>query len=273
MPEASLFPCDTIVPDWPAPPTVRALCTTRSGGVSAPPYDSLNLGDHVGDEAPAVARNRARLAQTLGVRPVFLQQVHGVEMLDLQHATPDAQVADGASTRCADLACTVLVADCLPILLCDAQGQQVAALHAGWRGLAGTKGQGVVERIYATFRPPSRMGYGFVASDLIAWLGPCIGPQAFEVGPEVRAAFCAVLPQAQACFEPLGGGKYLDDLAGLARQRLQALGVQRIYGNDASPAWCTYGNSQRFFSYRRDGACGRMAACIWLQGAAPDPAT
>ncbi len=242
--------------DWPAPPSVRAVCTTRIGGHSASPYDSLNLGIHVGDDATAVAANRAHVQKALGVRPVFMDQVHGVNLLQLDADTPDGQSADGAWTRQPGLACTVMVADCLPILLCDAQGQQVAAVHAGWRGLAGQQGSGVLETVCKT--------WGASAGDLLVWLGPCIGPTAFEVGAEVQLAFAATLAQARDCFVPLGDGKYLADLPGLARQRLAHLGVTQVYGNDGSAPWCPVGNPLRFFSHRRDRVSGRQAACIWL---------
>jgi YfiH family protein len=157
------------------------------------------------------------------------------------------------------LACTVMVADCLPVLFCDAQGRQVAAAHAGWRGLLGIQGKGILEQAIATFGTQGAEG-------LLAWLGPCIGPQAFEVGDEVRAAFVAATPGAAACFKPLSAGKWLADLPGLARQRLSALGIARTYGNDGGQDWCTVSNPSRFFSHRRDGVSGRMAASIWRVG-------
>jgi YfiH family protein len=228
----------------------------RAGGTSLGPYSGLNLGLHVGDDAPTVHTNRQRLHAALGVRPVFLNQVHGCEMLALTALTPDGLAADGACTSQAGVACTVMVADCLPVLFCDAGGTRVAAAHAGWRGLLGQQGRGVLEAAAATF------GTG-AASGMMAWLGPCIGPQAFEVGDEVRAAFVAVTPDSAGLFEPHGTGKWLADLPGLARQRLQALGIERTYGNDGSQDWCTVSNPSRFFSHRRDGVSGRMAACIW----------
>jgi YfiH family protein len=254
-----------LVPDWPAPAHVRALCSTRDGGVSLPPYGSLNLGTHVGDAALAVAHNRAALQDALGARPVFLNQVHGTQMLELAPGTADNQSADGAFTRERGLACTIMVADCLPILLCDRGGTMVAAVHAGWRGLAGVGGQGVLEQAHKHFMPLAPVGSAQPAIELIAWLGPCIGPEAFEVGAEVLNAFAAAYPAAAQCFKPLPGGKWLADLPALARQRLQALGVSQVFGNDGSPPWCTVGNSLRFFSHRRDrGISGRQAACIWL---------
>jgi copper oxidase (laccase) domain-containing protein len=270
------WPQEWLVPQWPAPAHVKALCTTRAGGVSVPPYGSLNLGTHVGDALQCVQRNRATLQQLIGARPVFMDQVHGTQMLALQAHTPDGLSADGASTTQAGLACTVMVADCLPILLCDRAGQRVAAVHAGWRGLLGqettagaaqpgTGYHGVVEAIFKHFVPVAPVNSAQSAPEIIAWLGPCIGPQAFEVGAEVRAAFVAAQPQAASCFAPLPHNKWLADLPALARQRLHALGVFGIYGNDGSDAWCTVGNPQRFFSHRRDGVSGRQAACIWLE--------
>jgi len=258
-------PCaDWLVPDWPAPACVRALCSTRTGGVSAAPYDSLNLGTHVGDDGAHVARNRALLQDALGARPVFLNQVHGAQMLELRADTPDSMTADGAFTRERGLACTIMVADCLPILLCDVRGSMVAAVHAGWRGLAGVDGHGVLEAIYRQFMPPAPVECAQAAPELIAWLGPCIGPDAFEVGADVMAAFACTAPQAVECFKPLRSDKWLADLPALARQRLGQLGVSQVFGNDGSPAWCTVGNPSRFFSHRRDRISGRQAACIWL---------
>ncbi len=242
--------------DWPAPPQVRAVCSTRTGGHSKAPYDTLNLGTHVGDNATAVTANREHLQEVLGVRPVFMDQVHGNHLLNLAADTPDGQSADGAWTRQRGVACTVMVADCLPILLCDRQGTQVAAVHAGWRGLAGHNGMGILETICKTWGAP--------ADDVLVWLGPCIGPTAFEVGDDVRHAFTATWADAQDCFQPLTPGKWLADLEGLARQRLALLGVTKIYGNDGSAPWCTVGNPLRFFSHRRDRVSGRQAACIWL---------
>lgn len=243
-----------LVPEWPLPAGVQAACSTRAGGVSAPPYDSLNLGDHVGDAPAAVAENRQRWAQHLGARPVFLRQVHGNGVVVLDAATPDGAEADACLTRERGVACTMMVADCLPVLLCDARGGLVGAAHAGWRGLAGPAGgPGVLEALVRHFEP----------QHTLAWLGPCIGPAAFEVGPEVKAAFEAADPACGALFRP-AGGKWLADLPGLARRRLAALGVTRVHGNDGSEAWCTVANPSRFFSHRRDRVSGRFAASIWL---------
>jgi len=260
-------------PDWPAPAGVRALFTTRAGGASRAPFDTLNLGDHVGDDPQAVAANRATLASALGARPVFLQQVHGTAVSRLSASMPDGTEADACLSAEPGLACTVMVADCLPVLFADGQGSQVAAAHAGWRGLAGTAGRGVLETTFdawvtqAQQRQPQRSREA-LAADTLVWLGPCIGPSAFEVGPEVRAAFLATDPAAAGCFTALPAGKWLADLAALARRRLQALGIERVHGNDSGASWCTVGQASDFFSHRRDairlGSTGRMAACIWL---------
>lgn len=260
-----------ITPEWPAPAGVHALCTTRAGGVSAPPYDSLNLGDHVNDDPASVQVNRLVLQRSMGARPVFLQQVHGAQVVQLAPGTPDGTQADGCVTTQPGVACTIMVADCLPVLFTHTQGTVVAAAHAGWRGLAGQGGRGVLEHTTEAFLAAARTDtawgatktIAFESSEMMAWLGPCIGPQAFEVGDEVRAAFMAHDPRAARCFQPHGAGKWLADLQALARQRLAALGIQQIYGNDGSPDWCTVSNPLRFFSHRRDRVSGRLAACIW----------
>lgn len=287
-------PADWLVPDWPAPAGVHALCTTRAGGVSRPPYDTLNLGNHVGDDPVAVHANRATLQSVLqthtpGARATFLSQVHGDGVVHLDLATPNGTEADACVTATPGAACTIMVADCLPVLLTHRSGAVVGAVHAGWRGLAGVGGRGVLESVFECFsalaldgkalaainseadapQPAPALSHD-IAQDTLAWLGPCIGPQAFEVGPEVRAAFCDVDPAAQHCFVPHQNapGKYLCDLAALARLRLRALGITRVYGNDGTALWCTVGNASRFFSHRRDsaalGGSGRFAACIWL---------
>lgn len=276
------LPADWLVPDWPAPAGVQALCTTRAGGVSQGPYASMNLGTHVGDDPQAVQTNRARLQAALGqstpgARPVFLSQVHGTGVAALTASTPDNTEADACVATDAGVVCTIMVADCLPVLLAHGSGAVVGAAHAGWRGLAGTGGVGVLEAVFERFKALAlsdkalaaikNEANGMLAAHTMAWLGPCIGPTAFEVGAEVREAFCSHHPAALACFVPLGQGKFLADLAGLARLRLRALGVKQIYGNDSTAPWCTVGNASRFFSYRRDqlalGGSGRMAACIW----------
>jgi polyphenol oxidase len=241
--------------DWPAPAGVHAWCSERAGGVSAAPYDTLNLGDHVGDDELAVQENRRRYAATLQAHPVFLRQVHGRGVLRLEADTSDQAEADACWTTERGVACTMMVADCLPVLVTDAQGSVVGAAHCGWRGLAG----GVLEALWTQMRP--MVGH---ASDAIAWLGPCIGPEAFEVGPEVRDAFLADDPKAGALFRPHAQGKFLADLPGLARRRLAALGIAAVHGNDGSPAWCTVTDASRFFSHRRDRVSGRFAASVWL---------
>ena len=240
-----------LVPEWPAPANVRAACTTREGGVSQGRHASLNLGDHVGDDAADVARNRAVLRDAIdSARPVFLQQVHGMGIVTLDDAQ-DGTAADACTTTTAGQACTIMVADCLPVLFTDTRGRRVAAAHAGWRGLAG----GVLEQAARAFD---------AHDDVIAWLGPCIGPKAFEVGAEVKAAFEAHDSQAAACFKPgPTQGKWFADLQALARQRLRAAGVGNVHGNDGSDAWCTVANTSRFFSHRRDGVSGRFAALVW----------
>lgn len=244
-----------IVPDWPAPAHVRALVTTRHGGVSTGPYASFNLGDHVGDDPEAVAVNRRLLRLQLPAEPVWLHQVHGKQCCDASafsnaNGNQPAE-ADAAFTRTPGGVCAVLTADCLPVLLCDDAGTVVAIAHAGWRGLAA----GVIEATVAAM--------GIQGAQLMAWLGPAIGPQHFEVGGEVREIFMAHDPQAASAFvaRPHGTqGKWLCDIYLLAAQRLAALGVCRLAGAD----FCTVRDKERFFSYRRDGSTGRMASLIWL---------
>ncbi|CAN5733695.1 peptidoglycan editing factor PgeF [soil metagenome] len=266
-----MTPMAPLILDWPAPANVRALCTTRAGGVSTGPCSSLNLGEHVGDAPEAVAENRSRLRSAIGVRPVFLRQVHGTDVVALDPDTPDASgaiAADACTTTEAGIACTIMVADCMPVLFTDEAGRRVAAAHAGWRGLAA----GVLERAFSAFALDDASTSGAAAGDaharsapkVIAWLGPCIGPKVFEVGPEVKAAFEAHAAEAASCFKAGAvPGKWLADLPALARQRLQAMGVAAVYGNDGSDAWCTFSNSSQFFSYRREPGSGRFAALIW----------
>jgi YfiH family protein len=240
---------DFILPDWPAPASVRAAISLRTGGASGGPYASLNLGDHVGDDPAAVAENRARLARALGLptEPLWLQQVHGCDVARFD-GTP-APRADASVSVEQGQVCAVLVADCLPVLLADRQGSCIAAAHAGWRGLA----SGVIERTIASLpvEPPG----------LLAWLGPAIGPEAFEVGPEVRERFLVADEAAESLFKPSPAGRWLADLAGLARRRLEAAGVVSVHGGGL----CTVSDPGRFFSYRRDGMTGRLAALIWRQ--------
>ena len=250
-----------LTPEWPAPPGVHAAFTLRSGGVSAAPFDSLNLGAHVGDEGAAVAENRRRVRTQLSLpeEPAWLEQVHGVAVLDLDQAAgvgrPDAhesaarRVADAALTRSAGPVCAVQVADCLPVLFAVRDGSAVAAVHAGWRGLAA----GVLEATVSALAVGPRQ--------LIAWLGPAIGQAHFEVREEVRRAFLAHDSDATSAFAANDRGRWQCDLAGLARRRLAALGVTAVFGG----TWCTYTDASRFFSYRRDGQCGRMAALVWRE--------
>jgi polyphenol oxidase len=269
-------------PDWPAPAHVQAAFTTRTCGVSAAPFDTLNLGDHVHDDPAHVLHNRQRLQSRIGARPVFLRQVHGIEVCRLDAQTTDGTVADACITSQRSVACTIMVADCLPLLFTDRAGSFVAAAHAGWRGLVGQGGVGVVEALCASFKPLAQRNIAGaatenIANDILVWLGPCIGPAQFEVGAEVKAAFIASQAGAEQHFQKIQPSaanalgqpdKYLANLQALARDRLQALGITHIYGNDGSNAWCTVGNPSQFFSHRRDaarlGSTGRMAACIWL---------
>lgn len=250
-----------MIPNWPAPACVRARCSTRLGGVSQAPYDSFNLGRHVGDAEHSALANRALFEQGMGAKPVFLNQVHRWAVCELQ--TPQADIAtditaDASLTMASGLACTIMVADCVPVLICSRDGLLVGAAHAGWRGLLGEAGHGVIEAWLGHAR--GRLG---PSADWMAWLGPCIGPTAFEVGDEVRSAFVSQSDQAEAAFRPHKPGKWLADLAGLVRMRLQAQGVTAIYGNDGGSAWCTVNNPSRFFSHRRDRVTGRFAAAIW----------
>ncbi|MDZ4202613.1 MAG: peptidoglycan editing factor PgeF [Gallionella sp.] len=236
-----------IIPDWPAPANVRTLQTTRLGGFSAAPYASLNLGGHVGDDPLAVARNRNSLNLLLPSEPVWLEQVHGTAVAEADSAgclvTADACIARHRAS-----VCVVMTADCLPILLCDEQGGVVGAVHAGWRGLC----DGVIEAtVHAMDVAPQR---------LMAWLGPAISREFFEVGDEVREAFLSVQPQAVSAFVAGSQGKWFADLYALARQRLDTLGIARIYGG----THCTYREGEQFYSYRRDGRTGRMGTFIWL---------
>ena len=238
-------------PEWPAPPQVRSLITRRHGGVSQSPYDSANLALHVGDDSRAVAENRRRLAAVLPSEPTWLEQVHGCDVVEIDNADFKKQVprADAAVARIPGNVCAVMTADCLPVLLCDRGGQVVAVAHAGWRGLC----NGVIEATVARMAAP--------AGALLAYLGPAIGPDAFEVGDEVRAAFLAHDRAAESCFRAYGTGKWLADLFSLACQRLAASGVKAVFGGGV----CTYSDAENYFSYRRDGpSSGRMASLIWL---------
>jgi YfiH family protein len=245
-------PADWIVPDWPSPDRVRGLITTRNGGVSQAPFDSMNLAAHLDDDPEAVRANRACLREHVPAEPCWLQQVHGTRVVRADAAAPGEQ-ADACIAREAGRVCVVMIADCLPVLLCDRAGTIVAAAHAGWRGLSA----GVLESTIAAM--------GCEPAELLAYLGPAIGPQAFEVGAEVRDAFTRARPRAAECFraKPVTAGtpqKWLADLYGLARQRLAAAGLRAVYGGTG----CTFDEPQRFFSHRRDRRTGRQAALIWL---------
>jgi hypothetical protein len=237
---------DWLIPDWPAPARVRACVTTRSGGVSVPPFDTFNLGSHVEDAQAAVAENRRRLQGALGCRPAWLSQVHGTAVVPADPVR--VAEADASWSAEAGVACAVLTADCLPVLFCDRAGTRVAAAHAGWRGLAG----GVLEAtLDALALPPE---------ELLVWLGPAIGPAAFEVGAEVRTAFVERHSKAAEAFQPSANpDRFMADLYRLARIRLEARGVVAIYGG----GFCTY-NDPRFYSYRRNSRTGRFASLVWL---------
>jgi len=244
-------------PEWAAPPGVRALCTKRGGGASAAPFESLNLGAHVGDAADAVLENRARLrkAARMPAEPRWLSQVHGIEVADLD-TTEGIPVADAAVSARAGTVCAVLTADCLPVLLSTADGAVVGAVHAGWRGLAA----GVIETALQALRARAAPGIG-----IQAWMGPAIGPGHFEVGAEVRTAFLQQDPAAAEAFAPNDAGRWQCDLYALARLRLQRQGVGAITGGGL----CTYDNAADFYSHRRDvqhlgrAGTGRMASLIW----------
>ena len=246
MEQAGRLPPDWILPDWPVPAWVRGVTTSRQGGVSSPPFGSMNLAAHVGDDPAAVTENRRRLCQILALpeEPAWLVQVHGTRVV----AAGEGGEGDGVLAREAGRVCAVLTADCLPVLFCNRAGSRVAAAHAGWRGLAA----GVLEATVAAMEVPG--------SDLLAWLGPAIGPAAFEVGEEVREALTEGHPAAEAAFHERGGHWYAD-LYQLARQRLAAVGVTEVYGG----GWCTHDEPERFFSYRRDGVTGRMATLVWIE--------
>ncbi|HMT94801.1 peptidoglycan editing factor PgeF [uncultured Thiothrix sp.] len=240
---------DWLKPDWPAPENVHAVCTTRSGGVSVAPFDSLNLGDHVGDTPIAVARNRQLVAEVLDLpnTPFWLQQVHGVKVAQ-QNVDNLGCSADASVSFKMNEVCVVMTADCLPVLFCNRAGTRVAAAHAGWRGLC----DGVLEKTVGALDCDP--------AEILAWMGPAIGPKAFEVGDEVRAAFMEYEQQAAQAFQATQAGKWLADIYQLGRQRLSAMGVTAIYGGEL----CTYTQQDLFFSFRRDQQTGRMASLVWL---------
>jgi YfiH family protein len=246
------LPGSWLVPDWPAPTRVRAFVTTREGGVSEGEHGSLNLGQSCGDEAERVAANRRVVQAHLPAPPRWLSQVHGAAVADLDDGAGAAgkPVADAAVTSATNRVATVLTADCLPVFLCRDDGGRVAVAHAGWRGLAA----GVLENAAAALDCEGHR--------IVAWLGPAIGPGAFEVGAEVREIFLGVDPRSDAAFAPKTGGKFLADLYALARLRLARAGVGAVFGG----GFCTFSEPARFFSYRREKASGRMGAFIWIAG-------
>jgi YfiH family protein len=249
--DMSIQRLEVIAPDWQAPGRVTAAATTRAGGVSVGAYAGLNLGDHVGDDPQAVATNRGILREALSLpsEPRWLKQVHGCDVVDADD--PGSCEADAVVATAPGRICAVLTADCLPVVLCDDRGERVAAVHAGWRGLADGVIEAAIERLAL---PPRR---------LLAWLGPAIGPDAFEIGDEVRTRLVAGLSgAADGAFRPSPGGRWLADLPGLARLRLTAAGVERVSGGTL----CTFSDAKRFYSYRRDGATGRMATLVWIDG-------
>lgn len=243
------FPADWLVPQWPAPRNVRGFVTTRNGGVSEGSYASMNLGFAAGDDAARVAENRRRVAQHLPGAPAWLRQVHGANVVTLVERPGAVPIADAAVTRTRALPLVVLVADCLPVLLADRAGTTVGVAHAGWRGVVA----GVLE---STVRAME-----CAPQDIVAWIGPGIGPDAFEVGEDVLEAFVARDDGAREAFRPLRAGKWLANLPALARMRLASAGIAHTTGG----TWCTVRDAQRFYSYRRDGPSGRMGAFIWLE--------
>ncbi len=236
-----------IYPDWPTPKHVKSLVSTRQGGVSCGGYAGLNLGDHVGDHRINVTKNRALLRAQLPSEPVWIQQVHGTTVVNADEVH-GAVKADATVARQAHHICAILTADCLPVLLCAHDGSVVGAAHAGWRGLAA----GILEQTVSAMAHP--------AGQIMAWLGPAIGPESFEVGNEVRLAFVSDLPESTHAFRSHGKGKWLADLYQLARLRLLRAGVTQVFGGGLN----TYRDSDKFYSYRRDGTTGRMASLIWI---------
>jgi YfiH family protein len=241
---------EIITPQWPAPLQVKAFTTTRKGGFSQAEFSSLNLADDKGDEKTAVARNRALLREQLlmPAEPLWLTQVHGTTVVPAEQHEPGV-TADAAYTRKTNVVCAVTTADCLPLLICDKAGTCVAAVHAGWKGLAA----GVIEATLKTLQIPG--------NQLLVWLGPAMGPQAFEVREDVLQQFVAADPQAIQAFKPISADQWLVDIYLLAKQRLANYNVTAVYGGK----YCTYTDAKRFYSFRRDNKTGRMASLIWLQ--------
>ncbi len=241
-----------IIPNWPAPKQIKAFNSTREGGYSMAPFSGLNLGMHVGDDPLVVARNRQWLMQHANMpsSPIWLNQTHSTRVIQVTKPSDNVLDADGVITSAVGVVCSAMTADCLPVLITNCQGNQVAAVHAGWRGLAA----GIIENALEYF-----------SDDVLVWLGPAIGAQAFEVGQEVKDTFCADDVRAQQAFQPLGkDGKWLANLALLAQLRLAKIGIDQVYHSHL----CTFQNPQQFYSYRRDGVTGRQASFIWI-----DPST
>ncbi len=243
---------NAIYPNWQAPKNIKALTTVRSGGVSLPPFDSFNLGDHVCDDPKAVQQNRSLLVDKFDLphQPLFLTQTHSTKVIELPFTGSNVE-ADAVYTQQANQVCLVMTADCLPVLFFNKEGTEVAAAHAGWRGLC----DGILEETVAKFECPT--------SDIIVWLGPAIGPTAFQVGEEIIEQFCAFDSNAKLAFTPdlTTSGKFLGNLYQLATQRLNKLGITEISGG----GHCTYTEQDKFFSYRRDKKTGRMASLIWIE--------
>ncbi len=259
------LPSDWIVPDWVVCARVRAFITTRAGGVSggpwsAGPHGGMNVGERTGDGAQSIARNRERLLEFLPGAPRWLDLQHGARVVPAESVGPMPLAADAATAVRPDVVCCVTVADCLPVLLADRSGQVVAVAHAGWRGMAA----GIVQATVRAMRERASEA-GTALGEIAAFLGPCIGPRAFEVGPEVLAAMRTHLPQAERAFRARGRGKWLADLPELARQALAQVDVHAVGGG----RWCTLEDPERFYSFRRDRITGRHAALIWLEPRAP----
>ena len=235
--------------DWPAPANVKTLITTRNGGVSQGAYQSLNVGSHVGDDPEAVRRNREIVQERVGLPVAYLNQIHSTAVVNAADVLDSAPDADASVDNTGKAACAAMTADCLPVLFCDKAGTVVAAAHAGWRGLAGGVLQNTVRAM------------NVAPIEIIAYLGPAIGPDAFEVGQDVVSAFCQPMPEAERAFKVIGGGKFLADIYTLAKMILQREGVSMIYGG----SYCTVLERDTFFSYRRDGRTGRMVSAVWLE--------
>lgn len=238
-------------PQWPSPKQVKSLISTRTGGHSKAPYDSLNMGDHVEDELSCVEKNRAELQVHLPAKPFWLKQTHSTIVLPYDGALAGSvsPEADASFATDKNQPCVVMTADCLPVLFCNEQGTQVAAAHAGWRGLL----DGVLENTVKTFSKSDKV---------LAYLGPAIGPDAFEVGQEVKNGFMTHNPETEIAFKPSKNeGKWLADMYVIAEIRLNAVGVTDIYGGED----CTYSQADEYFSFRRDGVTGRMASVIWIE--------